>query len=58
MKPELRKQAKFIYFKIHNSTIKDELDSENDKTGPRHREPISDLGALTTPVRKINQRTL
>ena len=58
MKPELRKKAKFIYFKIHNSTIKDELDSENDKSHPRYRESISDLGALSTPVRKTNQRTL
>ena len=58
MKPELRKQAKFIYFKIHNSTIKDELDSESNKTQPRNREIISDIDALSTPIRKANQRAL
>lgn len=58
MKPELRKQAKFIYFKIHNSTIKDELDSEKDSSRSRQRESVSDLNALSTPVHKTNQRTL
>jgi hypothetical protein len=58
MKPELRKQAKFIYFKIHNSTIKDELDSENDKSHSRLRESVSDINALNKPIRKTNLRTL
>ena len=55
MKPELRKQIKFIYFKIHNSTLVDEQDAELDTLYTRKRESLADLNQLSTPVHKVNQ---
>ena len=58
MKPELRKQIKFIYFKIHNSTMMDEQDSGQDIPHTRKRESLADLNELTKPVRKVNQNSI
>ncbi|MEM8844046.1 MAG: hypothetical protein AAGB35_03295 [Pseudomonadota bacterium] len=58
MKPELRKQVKFIYFKIHNSTMLDEQNSSKDNQHSRQRESSPDIDTLSRPVPKAKQQSI